>query len=36
MRFLVCLAKAVVKNGLNLLLDGLPFGNAICDIAKDT
>ena len=25
MRFLVSLAKAVVKNSLNLLLDGLPF-----------
>src|SRR4051812_42474234 len=36
MRLLACLAKAVVKNGLKLLVDGVPFAGALCEIARDT
>ena len=35
MRFLVCLARAVVKNGFKILADAVPFGGALYDVAAD-
>jgi hypothetical protein len=36
MRFLYCLARAVVKNGFKILADAVPFGGALYDVAVDT
>jgi formylglycine-generating enzyme required for sulfatase activity len=35
MRFLLCLARAVAKNGFKILADALPFGGALYDVASD-
>ena len=35
MRLLLCLARAVVKNGLRILAEAVPFGGALYDVAAD-
>ena len=35
MRFLLCLARAVAKNGFKILADAVPFGGALYDVAAD-
>jgi hypothetical protein len=35
MRFLFCLARAIVKNGFKILADAVPFGGALNDVAVD-
>src|SRR6266851_2362690 len=35
MRFLFCLARAIVKNGFKILADAVPFGGALYDVAVD-
>jgi formylglycine-generating enzyme required for sulfatase activity len=35
MRLLLCLARAVVKNGFKILAEAVPFGGALYDVAAD-